>query len=284
MRHCKFFLWMSCFSVAISYGQNQPSSTAEKAVGINTYLPRTTLDVNGKLTIRNTDNIENDGHIKPLYVDKETGLVGTMAASTPTAPITVLSASNSNLLPSNAANAAIFNQGEVELIIPISEADVTPNNLGLIIEDENVVIQEDGTYQINAYLNMIISSASTTKKITVEFPEVSTITGKPKTTTQTIDIPPYYRMIFIYAKLKCNNSSIAGARPILTNMLGSQSDIITLPTVTLKLLKGDKLSLAFSRTTSISGGVIRPAGDDVTKIGLGTNFGAKPYNLTITKL
>ncbi|MDM1499542.1 hypothetical protein [Myroides odoratimimus] len=236
------------------------------------------------MTIRNTDNIENDGHVKPLYIDKETGLVGTVAPSTPTAPITVLTASNSNMLPSNEANAAIFNQGDTEITVPITMADVAPNNLGIKIEDNSIVIQEDGTYQINAYLNMIISTTTPNKKITVEFPDVSTITGKPKTSTQTIEIPQYYRMIFIYAKLKQNNSHIAGARPILTNILNNQSDIITLPTVTLKLVKGDKLSLAFNRTMSSSGGVSSPAGDDVTKIGLGSNYGAKLYSLTITKL
>lgn len=284
MKYFNFLLWMSCFVTTFSYGQEQPSNTAGNAVGINTYLPRTTLDINGKLTIRNTDNIENDGHVKALYIDKETGLVGTVAPSTPTAPISVLTAVNSELLPSNAENAAIFNQGNTELIIPITTADLAPNNLGLKVEDHAILIQEDGTYQINAYLNMIITSASVNKTIKVEFPNVSTITGKPTPATQTIEIPQAYRMIFIYAKLKRNSSNIAGARPILTNILGSQSDIITLPTVTLKLTKGDKLTLAFNRTMSSSGGVSSPAGDDVTRIGIGANYGAKAYSITITKL
>ncbi|MGG5570930.1 hypothetical protein [Myroides odoratimimus] len=137
---------MSCFVVTFSYGQEQPNNTAGNAVGINTYLPRTTLDINGKLTIRNTDNIENDGHVKALYIDKETGLVGTVAPSTPTAPISVLTAADSELLPSNAENAAIFNQGNTELVIPITTADLAPNNLGLKIENHAIIIQEDGTY------------------------------------------------------------------------------------------------------------------------------------------
>ncbi|MEK6512505.1 hypothetical protein [Myroides odoratimimus] len=284
MKYFNFLLWMSCFVVTFSYGQEQPNNTAGNAVGINTYLPRTTLDINGKLTIRNTDNIENDGHIKALYIDKETGLVGTVAPSTPTAPISVLTGVDAELMPSNAANAAIFNQGNTDLIVPITTADLAPNNLGLKIEDHAILIQEDGTYQINAYLNMIISSANVNKKITVNFPTVSTTTGKPTPATQTIEIPEAYRMIFIYAKLRRNSTSIAGARPILNNILVNQSDIITLPTVTLKLTKGDKLSLAFNRTMISSGGVLTPAGDDVTKIGIGVNYGARPYSITITKL
>lgn len=146
MKYSNFLLWMSCFVTTFSYGQEQPNNTAGNAVGINTYLPRTTLDVNGNLTIRNTDNIENDGHVKALYIDKETGLVGTVAPSTPTAPISVLTAADSELLPSNAENAAIFNQGNTELVIPITTVDLAPNNLGLKIENHAIIIQEDGTY------------------------------------------------------------------------------------------------------------------------------------------
>jgi len=161
---------------------------------------------------------------------------------------------------------------------------LSPNNLGITVDNNSIVILEDGTYQINAYLNIIMSTPSTNKKITVEFPEVYTTTGKPKVSTQTIEIPAYHRLVFLYAKLKKGNSVIAGTRPILTNILSNQSNIVSLPTVTLKLQQGDKLSLAFSRTMSSSNGVSSPAGDDVTKIGLGANYGASPYSLTITKL
>ncbi|APA93608.1 hypothetical protein [Myroides sp. ZB35] len=73
MRFSNSILWLSCFVVTLSYGQEQPNNTAGQAVGINTYLPRTTLDINGKLTIRNMDNIENDGHVKALYKIKKQG-------------------------------------------------------------------------------------------------------------------------------------------------------------------------------------------------------------------
>lgn len=273
----KISIIVCCLCVVVGYGQ-------ERAVGINTELPRTTLDVNGKLTVRDTGNIENDGQVKALYVDKETGLIGTVAPSTPTAPITVLSAKSNNILPSTDSNAVEFNKGNTDLTVPLSSDDIFPNNLGVLIDNNTVVIQEAGTYQINAYLNMIISTPSTNKRITVEFPEVSTITGKPKTLTQSILIPAPYRLVFLYAMLKKNGTEIAGARPILTNILNNQSDIITLPTTTIKLAKGDRLSLAFNRTMSVSGGVTSPAGDDVSKIGIGANYAARPYSMTITKL
>lgn len=265
------------------YAQEQPLNN-ETFVGINTRSPQTTLDVNGKVTIRETNNLENEGHIKPLYIDKESGLVGTIAPAIPTAAISVLTAHNDNIMPSDETSAGLFNQGNTDLTVPLSTADLSPNNLGITVDNNSIVILEDGTYQINAYLNIIMSTPSTNKKITVEFPEVYTTTGKPKVSTQTIEIPAYHRLVFLYAKLKKGNSVIAGTRPILTNILSNQSNIVSLPTVTLKLQQGDKLSLAFSRTMSSSNGVSSPAGDDVTKIGLGANYGASPYSLTITKL
>lgn len=60
----------------------------------------------------------------------------------------------------------------------------------------------------------------------------------------------------------------------------NQSDIITLPTVTLKLTKGDKLTLAFNRTMISSSGVLTPAEDYVTRIGIGANYGARTYSIT----
>lgn len=277
------FLLIASLLGVFCYAQ-EPPLNSDTFVGINTRSPQTTLDVNGKVTIRETENLENEGHIKPLYIDKESGLVGTIAPAIPTAAISVLTAYDDTILPSDEATAALFNQGNTDIIVPLSQADLSPNNLGITIEDNNFVIQEDGTYQINAYLNVILSTATSNRKVTVEFPDVYTTTGKPKVATQTIDIPQYYRMVFIYVKLMKGNTVIAGNRPILINILSNQSNIVPLPTITLKLQQGDKLSLAFSRTTSSLNGVSSPAGDDVTKIGLGQKYGASPYSLTITKL
>lgn len=260
----------------------QYSGIAQEKIGIATDLPRTTLDVNGKLTVRDTGYMENAGHIKPLYVDDETGLVGTVAPEAPTAAVSVLISNNSNL-PSNAANAAKFNEGDTDLNVPIISSHFYLNNLGLKIDNNTIEIQEDGAYQINSYLNVAISTPSNNedRKITVNFSTVNIKTGEPISPTQEIPINSYYQMIFLYAKLYKNGSEIAGTRPILTSILNGQANLITLPTATVKLKKGDKLSLAFSRTKTGGG---TPAGSDVTSIGLTSNFGAKPYSISITKL
>ncbi|WP_162816988.1 hypothetical protein [Myroides odoratimimus] len=51
MKFSNSVLWMSCFVTVFSYGQELTSNADGQAVGINTYLPCTTLDINGKLTI-----------------------------------------------------------------------------------------------------------------------------------------------------------------------------------------------------------------------------------------
>lgn len=259
----------------------QYSGIAQEKIGIATDLPRTTLDVNGKLTVRDTGYMENAGHIKPLYVDDQTGLIGTVAPEAPTASTTVLVANNSNILPATEANGAKFNEGNVDINVPMLSSHFYLNNLGLKINNNTVEIQDDGTYQINTYLNVYISTKEVSNEITVNFPDVSTTNGKPKTASQKIVIPSN-NIIFIYAKLYSNNTVIAGTRPLITSVLtGGQANLINLPTATVKLKKGDKLSLAFSRTKTSAG---TGAGSDAFEIGLGANYGAKPYSITITKL
>lgn len=264
----------------------QYSGSAQEKIGIATDLPRTTLDVNGKLTVRDTGYMENSGHIKPLYVDDETGLIGTVPPEAPTAATSVLVANNDDILPSTITNAVEFNKGNVDINIPIDALDLTTNNLGLKVKNNRIEIQENGTYQINSYINIAMSTGTPKKSITVNFPEV--VNGLPQKPTQEIVIPAPYTLIFLYARLRLvstnGSSTISGTRPILNNILNGQSHVITLPSVTLQLKKGDQLFLAFNRTRQGTAPNLTPAGDDVTSIGLTNNYGAKPYSITITKL
>ncbi|WP_267739902.1 hypothetical protein [Myroides injenensis] len=260
----------------------QYSGIAQEKIGIATDLPRTTLDVNGKLTVRDTGYMENAGHIKPLYVDDQTGLIGTIPTEAPTAATTILVAKDDKTLEATLEIGKEFNKGEVNIRVPMDEVDFTTNNLGLKIINNSVEIQENGTYQINTYLNIFITTRAVSNEITVYFPDVTG--GKPKTPYQTIVIPSN-NIIFLYAKLYTNGTVTAGTRPLITSVLtGGQANLINLPTATVKLKKGDKLSLAFSRTKQVIGTVESPAGNDVTKIGLGHHYGARPYSISITKL
>ncbi|MEC4116196.1 hypothetical protein VSP20_04370 [Myroides phaeus] len=252
---------------------NYTFSYAQEAIGINTNLPRTTLDVNGKLTVRDTGNLPSEGKLKALYVDSENGLIGTVAPTKATAPISVFTAKSSNIVPHNEDNANLFNQGEKDIKIPISINDASPNNLNLTVEDTyNIVISEDGTYQISSYINVATTTSSTEKKLPIQEKKNETY----------VELTNFYKVIFIYAYLSLNNKTkIAGTRPILTSVLGNQANLIALPTVTRTLKKGDKLSIQFHRTTTSKD---IPAGDDVTNIGLTSNYGSAPYSITINKL
>lgn len=252
---------------------NYTFSYAQEAIGINTSLPRTTLDVNGKLTVRDTGNLPSEGKLKALYVDSVNGLIGTVAPTKATAPISVFTAKSSNIVPNNEENANLFNQGETDIKIPISINDASPNNLNLSVENNyNIVISEDGTYQISSYINVATSTSSTEKKLIIQ----------EKDNENYVELTNYYKVIFIYAYLSLNNKTkIAGTRPILTSVLNNQANLINLPTVTRTLKKGDKLSIQFYRTVTGSGA---GAGDDVTKMGLTSNYGSAPYSITINKL
>lgn len=250
---------------------NYTSSYSQEAIGINTALPRTTLDVNGKLTVRDTENLSADGKLKALYVDTENGVIGTVAPTKATAPISVFEAST-NRLPSTEEIVNTFNKAENSIKIPIDISDVAPNNLNLTVENKSdIVISEDGTYQISSYINLAIATNTVVRKLKVQ----------GASNDQYINLTNYYNMIFVYVSLTSNNRVIAGTRPVLTSVLNGQANLIILPTITSSLKKGDKLSLQFMRTTTSEN---KGAGSDVTSIGLTTLFGARPYNINITKL
>ncbi|MFD0701414.1 hypothetical protein [Myroides pelagicus] len=78
----------------------QQLSFAQEAVGINTVLPKTTLDVNGKVTIRDTENPTPEDTIKPLYITQDKVVV-TFPPTTPTAATSVITASNISIVPNN---------------------------------------------------------------------------------------------------------------------------------------------------------------------------------------
>ncbi|MEC4113345.1 hypothetical protein VSO92_04400 [Myroides pelagicus] len=248
----------------------QQLSFAQEAVGINTVLPKTTLDVNGKVTIRDTENPTPEDTIKPLYITQDKVVV-TFPPTTPTAATSVITASNISIVPNNEENATIFNNASEDIRIPFAEIDITPNNLDLSVDNNySLVIAETGTYQITGYINLHHSSSLPSR--------TSNVIG------DMVILKPYYANIFVFVKLTLNGTTkvLTGNRPILQSILhSSQFNIITLPTITTKLNAGDKLSLGFRRTTLTSGD---GAGSDVNTIGLAKAYGAAPYSITITKL
>lgn len=126
-------------------------------VGINTDNPRSTLDVNGELTIREVYPLKGQT-INNLYIN-ENGLIGTNSnTSNITSKIFNAIGNQTNIVNSPTILNS-FNNGYVQNIA-IENNFFVLNKLGIQSNRNNLLFKEDGTYLINVAINFNFTSAN----------------------------------------------------------------------------------------------------------------------------
>jgi hypothetical protein len=229
-------------------------------VGINTDNPGTSLDVNGKLTVRDASelNLASGNVARQLYIDTGTGLLGLQPAGIQVVS-PIFSASTSRTIFSNGNTLTNFNACN-DIILTPNNDDMKLNNLGIIFESEKNAfrIKEIGTYQVAAALNFSFTSENKGDKVFINVRIQKSTNGGS------------------------NWSTIAGIRPVCTvDWEFGQSTAISLPLTIQQFQTGDLIRIVFNRTKA-EGNV--PQGNDLKGISLLSSYYTPTYTLSLTRL
>lgn len=245
-------LLLFLFLPSIIFGQEK--------VGINTELPKATLDVNGDVIISKTEELKGSDN-RALYVDSK-GLVGVVPkeSSTIGTPIFYAVAENTNIKDGNASQLNAFNRGGAAnaLTINVLSSDIIHNTVGVTVANNSFVVGESGFYAVSSALNFIFGTSNPGN-------EVFIFTGLRK------------------KEVGSNSwSTITGNRPVIVvHWHGGQGTPIILPTVIEYLKKGDQLQFYFYRTQTSAGG---SQGNNLTRLYIANSNNVKGVSLTLQKL
>lgn len=196
-------------------------NSKDKKVGIGTIAPTNTLDVNGKLRVRNTDIIPaNQAEI--LYVNAD-GVIGKSDVNG-YSPKTYFSESRNPIDVTSDFNSANL------IVLPIETGNITLNTLNMSPTNGVLTVSETGIYQISGSLNMAIRTNS----------------GTGEAATQKI-----FLAINIQKSTDggSNWASISGIRPIILQDKGiNLNNTFSLPTTLVNLSANNKLRMVIYRT------------------------------------
>lgn len=219
-------------------------------IGINTETPTEILDIDGKVRIRNTEELTSST-VFALFVD-ENGVVGRTNIN-PSSPLTTfISASSSTDV------IADFNAGNI-IELPINAASVGLNTLNAAVANNRIRIPEEGTYQLSASLNIALATGTLGNSVLLAF----------------------------NVQLSKNNGStwtaISGARPIFTMANAGRINYNSvLPTGIIDLDVGDLVRLVVYRTRAGNGNL---QGTNITigDISSAPEHGTKSFTLSLSK-
>lgn len=245
----RILLITALFVGVTAFGQNEK-------IGINTALPKTTLDVNGDMTVRKLEKLSGD--IKPLYIDKD-GLVGTMVSKEEKVSSAIFSASSKIIvLNLNEGKEVAFNERKEDIPIPCRTTHIDINTLGVAVRNSAFQIKEDGIYELNTFVNFYLSSSKDNRIFMIVTLQTSTDDGVTWT-------------------------NITGSRPVfLQTVQGGMNHPHNLPTTIASLTKGTLVRIAFKR--SYSGTTAQGATVNSMRVGGNANYATKSFELVIKKL
>lgn len=219
-------------------------------VGINTDTPTETLDVNGRVRIRELADLDSD-KLLPVYMD-ENGLLG-RSTTNPSSPQTTFISSRSTTNVSDN-----FNSGNI-IQLPITETNIGLNTLNTILENNSIKINSAGTYQLTAALNILLSTGSIDSRVYLAF-----------NIQRSADNGESWR-------------SVSGARPIfIMAATGTFFYNSVLPVVLVDLNENDLLRLVIYRTRANNGAL---QGSELTTaiVSQSNQHGTRAYSLSISK-
>lgn len=242
----KVFLIIVLFVGVISFAQ-------EQKVGINITLPKTTLDVNGDLTVREVQKLS--GNVEKLYVDNN-GKLGLDYRPKKEVETLVFSGNTERRIV-NTNGSYKFNEGE-QFELWVKAEDIKLNSIGITHSGNYFKIGETGTYLVSGFVNFLIESEIGNKTFMVVAIEVSTNNGSSWT-------------------------NISGSRPIFTQDVKLQYFGHAIPTTVADLQAGTLIRTAFIRSRS-SGGSLQ--GQNLQKLSVEgiSNEGIKAMDFLIRKL
>lgn len=202
--------------VAMSVGML--SFAQEQKIGINIALPKTTLDVNGDLTVREVNKIS--GKTEKLYVDND-GKLGLDYRPKQVVEALVFSANTERRIV-NTSGTTSFNNG-VHFELWVKPEDIKLNSIGITHSGNYFKIGETGTYMVSGFVNFLIESTIGHNTFMVVTIETSTNNG----TTW---------------------SHISGSMPIFAQSATEQYHGHSIPTTVTDLSAGTLIRIAFQRT------------------------------------
>lgn len=245
----RILLIAALFVGVTTFGQNEK-------IGINTALPKTTLDVNGDMTVRKLEKLSGD--IKPLYIDKD-GLVGTMVSKEEKVSSAIFSANSTKIvLDLTEGKEVAFNDEKEDIPIPCRITHIDINTLGVTVRKSAFQIKEDGVYELNTFVNFIINSDENSKTFMIVTLQTSTDDGVTWT-------------------------NITGSRPVfLQTVHGGMNHPHNLPTTIASLTKGTLVRIAFKR--SYLGTTAQGARVKSIRVSGNANYASKAFEFVIKKL
>lgn len=219
-------------------------------VGINTQEPTESLDVNGKVRIRDISNLEST-NVASLYVDG-TGVVG-RSSTNPSSPRTTFVSSSQ---PTNIVTD--FNAGNT-IQLPITATHLGLNTLNATLVNNNIRIPSTGTYQLSGSLNILLATGAIDQRVYLAFNIQRSTDGG---TTWT---------------------AVSGARPIfIMAAAGSFYYITVLPVALVNLNVNDLIRLVIYRTRG-NNGVLQGSNITTGNVDAYAQHGTRAYSLSISK-
>ncbi|MDR1056273.1 MAG: hypothetical protein LBL90_10765 [Prevotellaceae bacterium] len=230
-------------------------------VGINTNNPGTSLDVNGKLTVRDVSelNLASSSVAKQLYIDANTGLLGLQPAGVQVAS-PIFFASTNRTIFSNGSYLTDFNACNDIILTPVN-GDIELNNLGVTFDSgKNAFkIHDNGTYQAAAVLNFYFATANSGDKVFINV------------------------RIEKSADAGANWTTITGTRPVCSvDWNNGQYISVSIPLTVQPLQAGDLIRIVFNRTKAGGGTILQ--GSALTEIRLTNGYSTPTYTLSLTRL
>jgi len=222
---------------------------SQEKIGINEPLPKATLDINGDLIIKKTDQLNGSG-LRELFVDKD-GLVGVLpeASNEITSKVFYYEADEKAL---EVINVSAWNNLKTDTNIFLKSKNIIHNTVKAEVVNNELIIGESGYYLVSAAINYSIGAARKNAKI------------------------------YLLSHIKINGNSISGIRSIfdLDWNIGQGCPVNITSTIQY-LNKGDKLTLAMRRT--FAGGE-EEQGDRVTSLTIQTVNNNKAIIINLQKL
>lgn len=218
-------------------------------IGINTETPTEILDIDGKVRIRNTEELTSST-IFALFVD-ENGVVGRTNIN-PSSPLTtfVNATSTSNVVSD-------FNAGNI-IELPINAASIGLNTLNASVANNRIRIPEEGTYQLSASLNIALATGTLGNSVFLAF---NVQLSKDNGSTWT---------------------AISGARPIFTMANAGRINYNSvLPTGIIDLDEGDLIRLVIYRTRG--SGNLQGSNITIGDVLSAPEHGTKSFTLSLSK-
>ncbi|WP_333663341.1 hypothetical protein [Chishuiella changwenlii] len=219
-------------------------------VGINTNDPTESLDVNGKMRIRDTPTLSS-ASANSLYVD-ENGVIG-KSDLTPTPPqITFVSSIETTNVVNN------FNAGNT-IQLPVTSANLSLNSLNSTILNNSIRIPSAGIYQLTGALNISLSTGAINNRVYLAFNIQRSINNGSTWT------------------------SVSGARPVF--IMADNTEISynsVLPQSTVELNENDLLRLVIYRTR-LPNGTLQGSNLTVGNITQNIDHGSRSFVLSLSK-